>query len=426
MTTALLVASPVATAAGGRPAGREAQPPADNVFPVPAPHPVTFADTWHDCRDGCARRHQGNDLMAAEGTPLVAVEPGVIVRASPVDRGLGGVTLWLRGDSGVAYYYAHNRENLVVEGQRVARGQLVARVGRTGNARTTAPHVHFQVDVCGRTTSDEPCTVDPHRWLRSWSRATVADGGGGAGGIGGADGIGWYEAATGTFARRRLSGTPLPVVAAARPGGDAVPVAGDWDGDGRDALGLYRRVDATFALWDDEGTPLPSVVVGEPGRPDVWPVAGDFDGDGRDTVGLYRQAEASFTVLVGRGEESAPVASGTPGRLDAVPLVGDWDGDGRDSLGVYRQGDGAVERLDDEGAALPPPAPLPAGAPVLPVVGDWDGDGRDEVGVVRRDAGVAQLPQPQAPGAVRSVPVEGGAGLLPVAGRWDGDDRPGR
>src|SRR5690606_33590135 len=103
-------------AAGQQPPPELAEPPADNVFPVPLPHDVSFADSWGACRDGCSRRHKGNDLMAAEGAPAVAVESGVIAKVDDTGDGLGGLTVWLRGDSGVAYYYAHNAENLVDEG----------------------------------------------------------------------------------------------------------------------------------------------------------------------------------------------------------------------------------------------------------------------------------------------------------------------
>ena len=156
VVAAALVLGGVATTAAAQPAPPAAtpvQPPADNVFPIPTPYPVTYSDSWHACRDGCSRPHKGNDLMADEGAPVVAVESGLIVRSSDADRGLGGITLWLKGDSGVAYYYAHNAQNLVAEGQRVGRGQVIARVGRTGNARSTAAHVHFQINLCGETSS---------------------------------------------------------------------------------------------------------------------------------------------------------------------------------------------------------------------------------------------------------------------------------
>ncbi len=397
------------------PEPRAVQPPADNVFPIPTPYEVTYSDSWHACRDGCARRHKGNDLMADEGVPVVAVESGIIVRASATDEGLGGITLWLKGDSGVAYYYAHNVQNLVAEGQRVARGEMIARVGRTGNARTTAPHVHFQINLCGDTSSSEPCTVDPHPYLETWAQAQVG---------GGVDGVGWYEPATGAFGQRNESGSPLTAFPFGTPGADQVPVAGDWNGDGRDSVGLYSRTDGVFTLRDDKGAALPPLPFGQAGRPDVWPVAGDFDGDGRDTVGLYRQGEAAFVVLVDRSVESAPVALGTPGRADALPVVGDWNGDGRDSVGLYHQGDGTVARLDDDGVALPAATLDATGAGVFPVAGDWDGDGREDVGLLRRGTATIDLPVPNVldPAAVRSVPVEGGPALLPVAGDWNGRD----
>ena len=418
---AALVLAGLATGAGAQApaeppaAPRAVQPPADNVFPIPTPYEVTYSDSWHACRDGCARPHKGNDLMADEGVPVVAVESGVIVRANPTEQGLGGITLWLKGDSGVAYYYAHNVQNLVAEGQRVARGEMIARVGRTGNARSTAPHVHFQMNLCGETSSAEPCTVDPHPYLQTWAQAQVG---------GGVDGVGWYEPATGAFGQRNESGSPLTAFPFGTPGADQVPVAGDWDGDGRDSVGLYSRTDGVFSLRDDEGAALPPLPFGQPGRPDVWPIAGDFDGDGRDTVGLYRQGEAAFAVLVDLGVESAPVALGTPGRTDTLPVVGDWDGDGRDSVGIFQQTDGAVARLDDEGVALPPTTLAATGAGVFPVAGDWDGDGREDVGLLRRDTASFDLPVPNVldPAAVRSVPVEGGSAVVPVAGDWNGRD----
>ena len=379
------------------------------------PYAVTYADDWHACRAGCARQHKGNDLMADEGVPAVAVESGVIIRASHTDQGLGGITLWLKGDSGVAYYYAHNAQNLVAVGQRVARGEMIARVGRTGNAHATAPHIHFQINLCGETSSAEPCTVNPYSYLQTWAQAQVG---------GGADGVGWYEPATGAFGQRNESGSPLSAFPFGTPGADQVPVAGDWDGDGRDSVGVYSRTDGVFALRDDEGVALPPLPFGQPGRPDVWPIAGDFDGDGRDTVGLYRQTEAAFVVLVDLGVESAPVPLGTPGRADALPVVGDWDGDGRDSVGVYQQADGAVARLDDEGVALPASTVANPDAGVFPVAGDWDGDGREELGVLRRASATFELPVPNLldPDAMRSVPVEGGPAVLPIAGDWNGRD----
>ena len=416
VVVASLLVGATATRVDAQEGGAEpppARPPADNVFPVALPHEVSFGDSWHACRDGCQRRHKGTDIMAPEGAPLVAVESGVVAKVRDADEGLGGRTVWLRGDSGVAYYYAHNSANLVTEGQRVARGQPIARVGRTGNARTTPPHVHFQINLCGELSSAEPCTVNPFPYVRRWVQVPVD---------GGPDGVGWYRPDAATFGRRTEVGSPLPDVVHPDVAGDEVPVAGDWDGDGRDSLGVYRRSDATFRLLDDEGRPIEPIPFGEPGRTDVWPVAGDFDGDGRDTVGLYRRADATFVVLVSGGGASAPVAVGDPGRDDTFPVVGDWDGDGRDAVGVYRQADGVVARVDDDGTPLPPTRAAAWGPEVLPVAGDWDGDGRDDVAVLRRDTGTFELPggDPEAPGGIRVVEVGALPGALPVAGDWNG------
>ncbi|HEX8802854.1 MAG TPA: peptidoglycan DD-metalloendopeptidase family protein, partial [Acidimicrobiales bacterium] len=266
-----------------------ATPPAANTFPVPLPATAEVADSWHACRDGCARLHKGNDIFAPEGTPEVAVESGTIARVDDVDDGNGGLSIWLLGDSGVAYYYAHNSANLVVEGQRVGRGQVVGRVGRTGNARTTPAHIHFQVNVCGELTSAEPCTVDPHPLLTSWTQAFVD---------GGVDSLGWYRPSDAVFRLREEGGSPLPTVATGRPGRTGVlPVAGDWDGDGRDSVAVYDRASATLRPRDADGRAQPALRFGTPGRTDALPVAGDWDGDGRDTVGLYTRADATFRLL---------------------------------------------------------------------------------------------------------------------------------
>jgi hypothetical protein len=406
------------------PAGAGHAPPATNTFPIPAPYQVNFTDSWHACRDGCSRKHKGNDLLTQGGNPEVAVESGVIAKVQNEDRGLGGLTIWLRGDSGVAYYYAHNSANLVTVGQRVTKGQIIGKVGDTGNAKGGPTHIHFQINVCGKLTSDEPCTVDPYPFLTSWPQDMV-DGGG--------DGVAWYSRATAGWGLRNDVGadlSPMKFGPAGAP--DVLPVAGDWDGDGQDSVGLYRRSTATFMLRDDEGHDMAPIQFGTPGRTDVWPIAGDFDGDGRDTVGLYQQIDATFSILVDNGVRSAPLALGTAFRADALPVVGDWDGDGHDSVGVYQQADGTIMLVDDEGrpidpAFVPKLGPRPAGESPLdayPVAGDWDSDGRDTVGLMWRHAGKFALPTPDLadPGAARTVEAAPSMDALPVAGDWNGHD----
>ena len=137
-------------------------PPSGGVCPVKGP--ARIGQGWGAPRDGGRRRHQGIDLLAGAGTPLVAVTSGTITRLSNQDRGRGGISLWLRDARGTAYYYAHNQHNLVRLGQRVQAGQVIARVGSTGNARGGPPHLHFQLHPGGGRP------VSPDALVRRWCR----------------------------------------------------------------------------------------------------------------------------------------------------------------------------------------------------------------------------------------------------------------
>jgi len=136
--------------------------PGGGVCPVKGP--VRIGQGWGAPRDGGRRRHQGIDLLAPAGTPLVAVTSGHITRLSNLDRGRGGISLWLREARGTAYYYAHNQHNLVLLGQQVRQGQVLARVGATGNARGGPPHLHFQIHPGGGPP------VSPDAVVRRWCR----------------------------------------------------------------------------------------------------------------------------------------------------------------------------------------------------------------------------------------------------------------
>ncbi len=120
------------------------------VFPVGTPH--SFGDSFGAPRmigTEYAHAHQGTDIFAPMGTPLVACERGIISQmGSDI---LGGTKLWLKGESGTYYYYAHlsGFAEGLANGAVVDPGQVVGYVGDTGNARGGSPHLHFEIHPDG-------------------------------------------------------------------------------------------------------------------------------------------------------------------------------------------------------------------------------------------------------------------------------------
>jgi septal ring factor EnvC (AmiA/AmiB activator) len=120
-----------------------------------------FSNDWGYPRSG-GRTHQGNDIFANEGVPVVAVQGGVVTATSPLDRGLGGITVTYRTGDGSEWYNAHLHTIAagIVPGASVSAGEQIGTVGRTGNARTTPPHLHLGRRVNGSWVNPYP-TVAP-------------------------------------------------------------------------------------------------------------------------------------------------------------------------------------------------------------------------------------------------------------------------
>jgi len=124
----------------------------------PVSKPYSFVDSWGAPRSG-GRTHKGTDIMNPLGNTVHAIVDGVVTRQT--NSSLGGISLYLRGDDGNEYYYAHLMRYASAVGQRVKAGELIAINGQTGNARFTAPHVHFEVHPGGGAP------VDPYPYVKA-------------------------------------------------------------------------------------------------------------------------------------------------------------------------------------------------------------------------------------------------------------------
>jgi murein DD-endopeptidase MepM/ murein hydrolase activator NlpD len=146
-----------APAAAPAPAPVPASPPPSNAgsgIVCPVAGPRAFGDTWGAARSG-GRSHEGVDMMSPGGTPLVAVESGY---AQFKTTRLGGNSVWVNGNSGTRYFYAHLS---AWEGssRNVTQGEVIGYVGATGN--TTANHLHFEIHPGGGRA------VNPYPYVRA-------------------------------------------------------------------------------------------------------------------------------------------------------------------------------------------------------------------------------------------------------------------
>jgi murein DD-endopeptidase MepM/ murein hydrolase activator NlpD len=130
------------------------------VFPVYGKH--NYSDTYGAFRADTIV-HEGNDIFAEAGTPLVAVCDGTLNRVGTLP--ISGNRLWVKcSKTGDSFFYAHLSAFATDtrSGLRVKAGQVIGFVGSTGDAEQTPPHCHFEVHP-GNGPS-----VDPYPFLRAW------------------------------------------------------------------------------------------------------------------------------------------------------------------------------------------------------------------------------------------------------------------
>jgi murein DD-endopeptidase MepM/ murein hydrolase activator NlpD len=164
----------------GGPGERSKEPPRRKAPPTPASKlrelstkggyafPVLMGKHRYSNDWGAARQntgaHEGNDIFAPAGTPVLAVTGGTLRRVGTAR--VPGNRLYLYSDRGDYYFYGHlsSFEADARSGKRVKAGEVLGYVGSTGDAEPTPPHVHFEVHPGGGAP------VNPYPFLRAWEK----------------------------------------------------------------------------------------------------------------------------------------------------------------------------------------------------------------------------------------------------------------
>lgn len=121
------------------------------IFPIPEKSRKNLIGYFGDQRGN--RKHQGIDVAAKRGTPVVAITNGEITKVK--EGGRGGKQVWMKDlKNEYTFYYAHLNSQSVEVGQNVKQGDELGTVGSTGNAPDSAPHLHFEIIKEGRVSID--------------------------------------------------------------------------------------------------------------------------------------------------------------------------------------------------------------------------------------------------------------------------------
>ena len=425
----------------------------------------------YEIRDGFGAprngfNHGGVDLYAGAGTPILLMESGTVRRVVNTDdypADISGLHILIEGDSGYGHAYIHNSVNLVSAGQRVEKGQLIGRVGATGEARFTGAHLHFEIRVNGWSTDDGATPIDPSPLL-------------------GEACAGGHEP-TATFDEHERSSN-LPVEAAFDAsrsfiyGGSITRY--DWEfGDGSTGsgsigtheygrAGVYR---AALTVTDDRGA---TGSAWTEVRVSTAPVAGDLNGDGDDEIAVYdagrwyvdvndsgswdpdhERRGVRLRTAGGAGDVAAVYRPGDGGRwhIDAngnggwdgdgtdrevsfgyvgtSPAPGDFNADGTDEIAVYDGASSGAWYIDTnnngtwDGATTDTKHSF-GFAGSLPATGDFDANGTDEIAVYDGANGGAWYIDTNNNGTWDGATTDtkhsfGFAGSLPATGDFDAD-----
>ena len=212
----------------------------------------------------------------------------------------------------------------------------------------------------------------------------------------------------------------------------AIPVVGDWNGDGKTEIGVF--IDGIWYLdmngnwqWDGEGTDVRGVF--GVGIPNAIPVVGDWNGDGKTKIGIYADGiwyldMNSNWQWDGEGTDVRGVFG--VGLANAVPVTGDWNGDGKTEIGIYSEGNWYLDKNQNwawDGEPTDVYGIFGVGLPnVIPVTGDWGGTGVTKIGVYSDGYWYLDKNQSWAwdgePADTFGVFGVGLTGVTPVTGNW--------
>jgi hypothetical protein len=364
-----MVALGASTAMSGPAGAAEVRP---IVFPVEGK--VSYTDSFGAPRSG--HTHEGQDLMGTKLQHLLAAATGTVsyVKIDPA-----GNMFVIKDAQGWEYWYLHVNNDSpgtddganpsawilapgVAKGAHVVAGQFVGFLGDSGNAETTAPHLHFEIHMPGGAV------VNPYASLQAANR-NLPDGT-------------WYER------NGLVGGAADTTFAYGRPG--ETMLSCDWNGDGTDTPasvggGVFKIRDSNtagsatsaIAFGNTNTTGIADAMIAY-GITGDRPVVGDWNADGKDTIGIFRQG--SFYL---RNTLTSGVADVTfiYGIASDQPFVGDWNADGVDTIGVFRAGKWFLRNTNTSGIAE---FTFYYGTGNdIAVPGDFNGDTADTVGVWR-------------------------------------------
>lgn len=142
-------------------------PPGDGVFPVRGTWTMPPGGEFGNDRG--SHTHQGQDITAPEGSPVLSPTAGRVVKTAYQATGAGYYVV-VDGTEGRSFFFAHCQKDSfgVSAGQAVSAGQPVCRVGSTG--RSSGPHLHFEIWLGGWRAGADSHPIDPLPSLRAWAR----------------------------------------------------------------------------------------------------------------------------------------------------------------------------------------------------------------------------------------------------------------